>query len=232
MTHILLVEDDDTLRTGLRDYFTAQTYRVTEAADGHVAEGLLKAHDFDLLILDLMLPGPGGLELLREFRTFDTETPVLILTARGDETDKVLGLELGADDYITKPFGLRELSARVRAHLRRSGQRDEGAVTRFRIGDAEVDLRAYQLSRGDAMHKLSPKEVGILQLLHRERGKAVTRTVILNEVWGGELSVSDRTIDTHVLHLRKKIEDDPKQPRFVQTVHGVGYRLCLEGDPR
>ena len=230
MTHILLVEDDETLRTGLCDYFSAQNYRVTQAADGNTAEALLHKHDFDLLILDLMLPGPGGLELLREFRTFDTETPVLILTARGDETDKVLGLELGADDYITKPFGLRELAARVRAHLRRSTQSCGTGVSRFLVGDADINLRAYRLSRGENVHKLSPKEVGILELLHRERGKAVSRTTILNEVWGGEMGASDRTIDTHVLHLRQKIEDDPKQPRFVQTVHGVGYRLCLDGE--
>ncbi len=224
---LLIVEDDLALRTGLRDSFAGEGYDVCTAADGHEARAELRARSFDLVILDLMLPGPGGLEILRELRARDEHTPVLVLTARSDENDKVLGLELGADDYVTKPFGLRELIARVRALLRRL-DRDEPSPQTFRIGDAEVDLSAFQIQRNGETHSLSPKEAAMLSLLHADVGKAVSRGRFLDEVWGSEKFVGNRTIDTHVLNLRNKLEPDPKTPRFLLTVHGIGYRLCMD----
>jgi DNA-binding response OmpR family regulator len=221
---IALVEDDRTLRTGLGDALAGEGYAVAAAADGHEARALLRGHRFDLVVLDVMLPGPSGLELLRELRARDGDTPVLLLTARGDEGDKVLGLELGADDYVTKPFSLRELRTRVRVLLRRAERRDERPAGRFAIGDAEIDLEGYELRRGRKTVRLSPTEAAMLQLLWRERGRVVDRQRFLQEVWGGT-PIGDRTIDTHLLHLRQKLERDPKTPRHLLTVHGVGYRL-------
>jgi DNA-binding response OmpR family regulator len=233
--HILVVEDDATLRDGLARALTGEGFAVDCAADGYAARKALAGGHFDLVILDLMLPGPGGLELLRAFRAVDTETPVLILTARGDESDKVAGLGFGADDYVTKPFGLRELIARVRAHLRRqSGQRqEEPPPPPFRIGTALVDLGAFVVERDGVQQALSPKEAAILTLLLREQGRALHRNAILDAVWGRGRFVTHRTIDTHVLNLRQKVESDPRQPRHLLTVHGVGYRLVLdaEGEP-
>ena len=226
---LLIVEDDETLRTGLTDYFRGDGYDVTACADGHAAEHELCRGTFDLVILDLMLPGPSGLELLGSFRKRDVDTPVLILTARGDESDKVVGLELGADDYVTKPFGLRELAARVKAHLRRAdrSRTDDDTPTSFELGDARVDLAAYEVLRDGNSIRLSPKEAAILALLFAERNSAVSRSRILDEVWGREQFVSNRTIDTHLLNLRNKIEPDPHSPRHLITIHGVGYRLLL-----
>ena len=224
---ILIVEDDETIRTGLRDYLSSQDFDVTEAADGDTGQRALRNGQFDLVLLDLMLPGPGGLELLREFRQGNADTPVIILTARGAESDKVIGLEMGADDYVTKPFGLREIAARIRAHLRRSQRETDEVPRRFYVGGAHVDLSAYQISRNGESHALSRKEVGMLELLYQEQGKVVSRSCFLDQVWGTDQYVSNRTIDTHILHLRQKLEADPREPKHLLTVHGVGYRLCL-----
>lgn len=224
---LLIVEDDRALRTGLSDSLAGEGYEVSSAADGHEARAMLQGGEFDLLVLDLMLPGPGGLEILRELRARDRQMPVLVLTARSDENDKVLGLELGADDYVTKPFSLRELIARVRALLRRS---DRDAPEAFSVGAAEIDLSAFQIVYGGQTHTLSPKEAAMLSLLHMESGRAVSRNRFLDEVWGTDQFVGNRTIDTHILNLRNKLEPDPKHPRYLLTVHGVGYRLCAEGE--
>ncbi len=225
--HLLLVEDDHAIRTVLHDALVHDGHQVTTAQDGDEALALLRAHAFDLLLLDVMLPGPSGLEILRTLRQRDQRTPVLLLTAKGGESDKVLGLELGADDYVTKPFSLRELRTRVRVLLRRAERRDERPAGRFTIGDAEIDLDGYELRRGRKTVRLSPTEAAMLQLLWRERGRVVDRQRFLQEVWGGT-PIGDRTIDTHLLHLRQKLERDPKTPRHLLTVHGVGYRLVVE----
>lgn len=222
---ILFVEDDLTLRTALHDALTGEGHSVTVAADGHEARALLREQRFDLVVLDIMLPGPSGLELLRELRERDGDTPVLLLTARGDEGDKVLGLELGADDYVTKPFSLRELLARVKAMLRRRDRTEAAHVEQFSLGPAEVDLAAFTLSRDGTTYTLSPKEAGMLRLLRQRAGRAVSRSDFLQEVWGGDEFVGDRTIDTHMLNLRQKLEADHKKPQHLVTVHGVGYRL-------
>jgi DNA-binding response OmpR family regulator len=228
--HLLLVEDDTAIRTVLRDALETDGHRVTMAADGDEAQALLRAHAFDLLVLDVLLPGPSGLEILQALRKRDQQTPVLLLTARTSESDRVLGLELGADDYVTKPFSLRELRTRVRVLLRRVERGTGGAAApagRFRVGAVEVDLDAYELRRGRNVQRLSPTEAAMLALLWQERGRVVDRARFLQQVWGG-VSIGDRTIDTHLLHLRQKLERDPKQPEHLLTVHGVGYRLAVE----
>ena len=222
---ILLVEDDRTLRTALGDALTGEGHTVTVAHDGHEARALLRGERFDLVLLDVMLPGPSGLELLRELRQKDGDTPVLLLTARSDESDKVLGLELGADDYVTKPFSLRELLARVKAMLRRRERPVPALVEQFVLGDAKVDLAAFTIVRAGTTHTLSPKEAGMLRLLRQRQGRAVSRADFLRDVWGGDQFVGDRTIDTHVLNLRQKLEGDCRRPRHLLTVHGIGYRL-------
>ena len=225
--HLLLVEDDHAIRTVLHDALVHDGHQVTTAQDGDEALAMLRARAFDLLVLDVMLPGPSGLEILRTLRQRDQRTPVLLLTAKGGESDKVLGLELGADDYVTKPFSLRELRTRVRVLLRRAERPEQRPAGRFAIGDAEVDLDGYELRRGRTTLRLSPTEAAMLQLLWRERGRVVDRQRFLQEVWGGT-PIGDRTIDTHLLHLRQKLEADPKSPRHLLTVHGVGYRLVVE----
>jgi DNA-binding response OmpR family regulator len=227
--HLLLVEDDRAIRTVLQDALANDGHQVTAAADGDEATALLRGRTFDLLVLDVMLPGPSGLEILQALRRVDQDTPVLLLTARSSEGDKVLGLELGADDYVTKPFSLRELRTRVRVLLRRR-ERGDGAARptgRFRIGGVDVDLDAYELRRGRTVARLSPTEAAMLALLWQERGRVVDRARFLQAVWGGA-PIGDRTIDTHLLHLRQKLEVDPKAPRHLLTVHGVGYRLAVE----
>ncbi|HZN40264.1 MAG TPA: response regulator transcription factor [Planctomycetota bacterium] len=225
---LLLAEDERTLRVALRDAFGQEGYEVDVAADGHEARAALRDNRYDLVVLDVMLPGPSGLELLRELRQRDADTPVLLLTARGEEGDKVIGLELGADDYVSKPFSLRELLARVKAMLRRRERPQAAGVLQFALGAARVDLAAFTVVCDGATHTLSPKEAAMLGLLRQHGGRAVSRALFLKEVWGGDQFVGDRTIDTHMLNLRQKLEPDPKQPRFLLTVHGVGYRL-VEG---
>ena len=227
---LLLVEDDRTMRTVLGDAFVGEGHEVVAAVDGHEARATLRSQRFDLVVLDVMLPGPSGLELLRELRQRDTDTPVLLLTARGDESDKVLGLELGADDYVSKPFSLRELLARVKAMLRRRERPQAAGVQQFALGNARIDLAAFTVDRDGVVHTLSPKEAAMLQLLRENAGRAVSRATFLAKVWGGDQFVGDRTIDTHMLNLRQKVEADSKQPRFLLTVHGVGYRLAAGGE--
>lgn len=230
---ILLVEDDRSLRETLADALELEGYTVTTAGDGTTGTELAFSRHFDLIVLDLMLPGRGGLEILRDLRAQEIAVPVLLLTVRSDENDKVIGFELGADDYVTKPFSLRELVARVKALLRRAGASslpDRGCAppAPFRVGGALVDLGSFRLWRGGEEHTLSPREAGILRLLHAEEGRAVSRSRFLDELWGEDAAVTNRTIDTHVLHLRQKLEEDASSPQYILTVHGVGYRLVVD----
>ena len=223
---ILLVEDDPALRTGLEDSLAQEGYVVQSAAEGLTGQNLLLEEPFDLAILDLMMPGRTGFEILRAAREAGLVLPILLLTARGDEGDKVLGLELGADDYVTKPFSLRELLARVRAMLRREERHapSNAAETLFDVGPCQIDLQAFELRREGQSHVLSVKEARMLELLLAHRGQAISRDRFLHEVWGNQV-VGNRTIDTHILNLRKKLEEDPAHPRHLLTVHGYGYRL-------
>jgi DNA-binding response OmpR family regulator len=192
--------------------------------DGETGLTLARSRHPDLMILDLMLPRLSGLDVCRLLRR-ESSLPILMLTARGDEMDKVVGLEIGADDYLTKPFGMRELIARVRALLRRSEMTPDNDAEILSVGDVEVDLKKRRASRGDAEVPLKPKEFELLVFLLRNRGRAFTREQLLDQVWGYGFAGDTRTVDVHVRWLRQKIEEEPSKPARLITVRGVGYRL-------
>jgi DNA-binding response OmpR family regulator len=225
---ILLAEDDAALRTGVRDALVSEGYEVEAVADGAAALTALTARSFHLAILDVSMPKRSGFEVCKEARKRGCEAAILFLTVRADEVDRVLGFELGADDYVTKPFSLRELLARVAALLRRGKPKKATAtVSTVKVGDRIVDLDAFVVRHGAREVKLPPKEAGMLRLLVAEAGRVVTRERFLQEVWGSALFVGPRTVDTHMGRLRAKLEDDPEEPRHLLTAHGVGYRLVL-----
>lgn len=221
---ILIVEDDADLGLGLRNNLEIEGYAVEIAGDGIVALTALQARRFDLVILDLMIPGVDGLRVLKTLRDRGDRTPVLILTARGQEEDKVRGLKLGADDYITKPFGVLEVLARIEALLRRAQPVRPGGMP-VRFADVEVDPAIREVRRGGASVGLSPKEFDLLWALVEARGAVVSRQELMHRVWGYHASVLSRTVDTHVAELRRKLEDDSTEPRHLLTVRKVGYRL-------
>ena len=228
-SRILIVEDNHNLAIGLRNNLEIEGYEVEVAHDG--VAGLEAARDRhpDLVILDLMLPGLEGYRVLRALRDEGREMAVLILTARGEEAEKVRGLGLGADDYVTKPFGLMELLARVKAHLRRAREdgraRTQPLAPVIRFGDVVVTPSTHDVSRAGAPVALRPKEFDLLLALVRRQGGVVTRLELLREVWGYDETVVSRTVDTHVAELRRKLEDDPTNPRYILTVRKTGYRL-------
>jgi len=226
MKKILVVEDDAHIRLGLCDALGAEGYEVRECPDGGQAVPLVRQWAPDLVILDVMLPRRSGFDICRDLRSAKNPVPILMLTAKGQEVDKVVGLELGADDYVTKPFGLRELLARVHALLRRSQQTGDAAVPeRIVFGDVEIRTAALRGSRNGEPFELSPRELAVLVVLERERGNAVSRDRILNEVWGIEYYGTTRTLDQLIVKLRQKVEAEPSAPRHILTVHGMGYRL-------
>jgi len=227
MSRILVVEDDPAILRGLADNLTFESYEVLTAGDGEAAYRLLCEKKPDLLILDLMLPRMSGYELCRKARSEGITTPILMLTARGEEADRVLGLDLGADDYMTKPFSVRELLARVRALLRRTAGPSKALPDDLRVDDLVVDFRRYEAHKGKKTLEMTRKEFGLLRLLAARAGEVVSREELLNEVWGYENYPSTRTVDNHVASLRSKIEEDAAQPRRLLTVHGVGYKLVL-----
>lgn len=219
---VLVVDDEATLVATVRYNLEREGYRVISAADGESAVALARTERPDLVILDLMLPGMDGLSVCRVL-TRESRVPVLMLTAKVDEADRVTGLELGADDYMTKPFSMRELLARVRAVLRRGGREapDETAAA----GDLNVDLRGRRASRDGKPLSLKPKEYDLLAFLVRNPGRAYSREQLLSQVWGYEFAGDTRTVDVHVRWLREKIEDEPGRPSRLVTVRGVGYRF-------
>jgi DNA-binding response OmpR family regulator len=221
---ILVIEDEPQMLLGLRDNLELEGYEVITAADGE--EGLSKAISTapDLVLLDITLPNKNGFEVCRELRARANPTPIVMLTARSQETDKVLGLELGADDYVTKPFSITELLARVRAVLRRGGTRPTGLET-CRIGDVEIDFRTHQAHRGQQRLDFTAREFDLLRYLVSHKGEVVTREQILNEVWGYEESPTTRTIDNFVAKLRQKVESSSREPEHILTVHGTGYKF-------
>jgi DNA-binding response OmpR family regulator len=228
MARILVVEDDPKMQAGLRDNLEFEGYDVEVVGDGKT--GLEKALglEYDLLLLDVMLPKMSGFDLLRTLRERGSQVPAIMLTAKGEEIDKVLGLELGADDYVTKPFGLRELLARVKAVLRRHDRNagSEGAE-RPRIGGLEVDFAAYTATKAGKPVAMTPKEVEILKYFWKHKNETVSRDKLLTDVWGYDDSVSTRTVDNFILKLRQKIEKDPANPRHIITIHGIGYKLLV-----
>lgn len=223
MTQILLVEDNRDLAFGLRNNLEIEGYRVEVAHDGR--QGLERAQESkpDLLILDLMLPDMDGFRVLKSLRESGQGFPILLLTARGEEADKVQGLKLGADDYVTKPFGVLELLARVEALLRRSGGDSTDGVRGF--GEVAVDTATRSVTKVQEPVSLTPKEFDLLVALLRREGAVVPRQELMQEVWGYSAEVLSRTVDTHIAELRRKLEDDPAEPRYILTVRKVGYRL-------
>ncbi len=222
MARILVVEDEPPLALGLEDDLKLEGYEVEVVRDGETASRRAREQSFDLIILDVMLPHKDGFEVCRELRRAGLRTPIILLTAKTQESDKVLGLELGADDYVTKPFSPRELRARVKAALRRAaGEMPEI----YRFGDAEVDFTRCELRRGGRAVEITPIEFKLLAAFIRHRGQTLNRSKLLDQVWGLETFVTDRVVDTHLTNLRKKIEPKPSEPRFLVSVRGMGYRF-------
>ncbi|MDP9176082.1 MAG: response regulator transcription factor [Gemmatimonadota bacterium] len=222
MTRILIVEDEPAIALGLEDDLALEGYEVTLARDGIAGLTRARAEAFDLVLLDIMLPGRSGFEVCRELRRGGFRAPIIMLTAKAQEAEKVMGLELGADDYVTKPFSPAELRARIKAVLRRAGP-DTADV--FRFGDVEADFARFELRRGGERVHATTMEMKLLAALVRKRGRVLTRVELKDLVWGRETFMTDRVIDTHVANLRKKIEPDPAAPRFLTSVRGVGYRF-------
>ncbi len=221
MNQLLVVEDDASIRESLADYFAGRAW-IVRTADGRAAAArALQDQRFDMVLLDLRLSDGDGLDLLRALRRRGDKTPVIVLTARGEVEQRVLGLKLGADDYVVKPFSVHELAARIDAVQRRAEQ----PTARLRLGDAEVDLAGHSVQRGEETFRLLPKEAELLAHLLRHRGKAQTREELLRAVWGHDAMPTTRTVDTHVFQLHKKLEADPSSPQLLHTVHGVGYVL-------
>jgi two-component system alkaline phosphatase synthesis response regulator PhoP len=220
---VLLIEDDPSIVAGLELNLSLEGYEVLTAADGESGYRLAVDRAPDLIVLDIMLPGTNGLEVLRRLRQIDADVPVLILTARGDEADKVLGLTLGADDYISKPFNLGELRARINASLRRQRLRAAGQSVR-EFGDVRVDLDRHQVRRAGKDVPMTAREFALLAYFLRNAERALTRETLLGEVWQTDY-LTQRTIDNFVGRLRAKFEPDPDRPRYFLTVRGVGYRF-------
>ncbi len=226
MKKILIIEDEESIRIVLEDDFRMEGYDVETASTG--PEGFEKAlnKEIDLIILDIMLPGMDGFEVCKKLRSRKITTPIIMLTAKGQEIDRVLGLEFGADDYVTKPFSPRELQARVKAVLRRvEEQLEKKKAESFRVMGFEVDFRKYQCLKNGKELNLTIYEFGLLKYLIQNKGRAINRDELLDEVWKKDVVVTPRSIDTHIANLRKKIEDDPAKPKLIISVHGFGYRF-------
>ena len=228
--HILVAEDDANIRTGLIDTLESEGYRVTAAEDGRITMDMFNRQSYDLVILDVMMPEISGYDVCRQIRSVNQAVPIIMLTAKAEEIDKVVGLQLGADDYVTKPFGVHELLARIAAVLRRT-QRKHGSETtypmapdRFHIGDVEIDARQYRAKSGDRVIELSAKELQLLQYFFAHPNQVLSRDQLLNAIWGIDYFGTTRTLDQHIAQLRKKIEVDAHHPQLITTVHGVGYR--------
>jgi DNA-binding response OmpR family regulator len=222
MSRVLVVEDNPSILRGIADNLRFEGYEVDVAGDGLAGYKLLRDGAHDLVILDVMLPGMGGYEICQKARDGGVLTPIIMLTARGEETDRVLGLDLGADDYITKPFSVRELLARVRAVLRRA--RPAGELDALEVDGVRVDFRSFEATRDGQPVALTRKEFGVLRFLASHAGEVVRRDTLLDEVWGYDSETTTRTVDNHVASLRAKMERDPRKPVHLLTVHGVGYK--------
>ncbi len=222
---VLLVEDERGLILTLTDRLESEGFEVKTASDGESGLSFALSETFDLIILDVMLPKKNGLDVCRDLRQKNVETPILMLTAKGETIDKVLGLKLGADDYLTKPFEMLELSARIEALLRRSVNTHQNAVGTFKFGSVTVDFRRAEVLKEHRQIELSALEFKLLQYLIEHRGEVIKRDELLDEVWGYDAMPSTRTVDVHVAWLRQKLEENPKYPQYIQTVHGLGYKF-------
>ncbi len=227
MSRIIVIEDDLAILRGLRDNLEYESYEVYTATDGEQGYQLIQKHHPHLIVLDLMMPKMSGYELCRKVRSEGIATPILMLTARSEEADRVRGFDLGADDYVTKPFSVPELLARIRAILRRV-KPSTALPDSLHFDDVSVDFKRFEASKAGQVLKLSRKEFGVMRLLAARAGLVVTRNELLDEVWGHETYHTTRTVDNHIASLRSKLEDDSSKPRHLITVHGVGYKLVLE----
>ena len=232
MKRILIIEDDISILNGLRDVLIFKSYDVFTATDGEAGYETAVEKNPDLIILDIMLPKMDGFTLCKKLRDEGNMIPVLMLTARGEEPDKVKGLDFGADDYVTKPFSLPELLARVRALLRRRpGKKTEKTLPdSIELGNISLDFKKYEALKGGKPLSLSPKQFGVLRYLATCAGDVVTRDELLDEVWGYEKFPTTRTVDNHIAQLRSKIEENPAKPRYLITIHGIGYKMVLDDE--
>jgi len=226
-TKIVVVEDDPHILLGLEEVLKSDGFEVITCQRGDQAVEAVAQHSPGLIVLDIMLPGRSGYEVCKELRARKVTTPILMLTAKSQEIDKVVGLDLGADDYVTKPFGVRELLARIHALLRRSAPADgtSDPSAPFQIGDATIDPKTFQLRRGKVVEELTARELKLLQCFRAHAGEVLSRDRLLNEVWGYHYYGTTRTLDQVIVQLRKKLGDNGSEPRHLLTVHGVGYRL-------
>jgi len=231
---ILIAEDDANIRSGLIDALEMDGHEAFGVGDGASAISQFRQEKWDLLILDLMMPEKSGYEVAREVRAIGSDVPILMLTAKSEEIDKVLGFEMGTDDYVTKPFSVRELLARIKALLRRSSagssnsQKSAAVPVNFSIGSVQVDGKRYELRVNDQVHSLTPRELKLLSLFRERVGEALSRDYLLDHAWGIDYYGTTRTLDQHIVQLRKKVETDPANPKLILTVHGVGYRWSEE----
>jgi DNA-binding response OmpR family regulator len=227
-TKILIVEDDPHILLGLEEVLKSESFDVASCNRGDHALDAVAKHKPALIVLDVMLPGLSGYDICKQLRSKKIATPILMLTAKGQEIDKVVGLDLGADDYVTKPFGVRELLARIQALLRRSGN-DAPSQTlndaSFQIGDAVIDPKTFQLKRRKMTEELTARELKLLQIFHAHPGEVLSRDRLLNEVWGQHYYGTTRTLDQVIVQLRKKLDDNGGEPKHLLTIHGVGYKL-------
>lgn len=223
MQKILIVEDNLDLANGLELNLKKEGYKVLKTATGEDALNIIIRDNPDLIILDIMLPGMSGLDLCREVRQKSIGVPIIMLTAKSEEVDRVVGLELGADDYVTKPFGVRELLARVHVCLRR--QPHQAELRRYRFGNVEIDFEKYQAKVRNKPLELTQKEYELIRFLIRNRETVISRDRLLDEVWGYDAYPTTRTVDTHILKLRKKLEEDPANPKYILSVYGGGYKF-------
>lgn len=224
MPKVLIVEDEPGIAIGLRDNFEYEGFTVVVAGDGEAALRQATSEHPDIVVLDVMLPKLSGLDVCRNLRAKGFAAPILMLTARRREIDTVVGLEVGADDYVTKPFGIRELVARVKAHLRRVSRSHPTLLT-YVFGDVDLDFRRYEARKAGSVLDLSPREFEMLKYMIQRQGETVTREQLLDEVWGYNQFPITRTVDNHIAKLRQKIEDHPADPQHIITVHRVGYRF-------
>jgi two-component system alkaline phosphatase synthesis response regulator PhoP len=222
---VLLVEDEEGLIITLTDRLQNEGFCVKNATDGELGLSVALAESFDLIILDVMLPKKNGLDVCRDLRQKNITTPILMLTAKGETIDKVLGLKLGADDYLTKPFEMMELFARIEALLRRSPNTNQNTIEKFRFGSVSVDFRRATVEKENESIELSALEFKLLQYLIEHRGEVLKRDELLDEVWGYDAMPSTRTVDVHIAWLRQKLEENPRFPQFIQTIHGLGYKF-------
>ncbi|HPN38524.1 MAG TPA: response regulator transcription factor [Melioribacteraceae bacterium] len=231
MYNILIVEDEEAMRNGLKDNLEFEGYQTDTAEDGKIGLQKINYNNYDLIVMDVMMPNLSGFEVCKKIRAAGNKTPVILLTARGEEIDKILGLELGADDYITKPFSVRELIARIKAILRRTENINAPNITPnqfLQLGRLKLDFVNYAAYENDNEVSLTHREFELIKYLYEKRNQTVSRDDLLKNIWDQNVFTTTRTIDNFIVKLRQKIEDDPNHPKIILTVHGIGYKMIAK----